>query len=197
LVELVSLQPVDAEPILREYLARAFGVTHAEIGEHEAGISPLTEQPFAWRQGRRVRRIGIASGRIKPSTGYALTRIIADTGRIISSLDRYGHPFAPPQDSPAYRFLDAVLLEVWQTSPAVIPPTFAAMFLRNPADRALRFLDERASAADIVRLILSLPKTPFLRAATRMIIRRSAARIAGVVGRRRRHAENSEKPPLG
>ena len=194
LVELVTLQPVDAEPVLRQYLAAAFGVTDVEFGDHEAGISPLTDQPFAWRHGPRVRRIGIAAGRIKPSTGYALTRIIADTERIVSSLDRYDHPFAPPEDSPAYRLLDAVLLEVWQTRPAVIPPAFAAMFLRNPPDRALRFLDEKASVADVVRLVLSLPKTPFLLAATRLIIRRSAARIGGPVARRLRHEGGQKKP---
>jgi lycopene beta-cyclase len=191
LVELVTLQPVDAEPIIREYLARTYGATDVEFEDHESGISPLTEQPFAWRDGPRVRRIGIAAGRIKPSTGYALTRIITDAERIVACLDQFGHPFAEPEDSPVHRFLDGILLEVWQTRPAAIPPIFGAMFRRNPADRVLRFLDERASAADVARLILTLPKTPFLRAATRLIVRRALGRARLVA---RRHRGRSTAP---
>ncbi|HEX2808592.1 MAG TPA: hypothetical protein VHN80_20710, partial [Kineosporiaceae bacterium] len=70
-----------------------------------------------------------------------------------------------------YRVLDAVLLEVWHSRPEQIPPIFGAMFLRNPADRVLCFLDERASAMDVVRLVLTLPKRPFLRAAARCLWR--------------------------
>lgn len=176
LVELVTLEPVDAEPLTRAYLARAFGVEDVELLEREAGISPLTEQPYPWREGARVRRIGVASGRLKPSTGYALTRIVDDSVRIVDSLGRVGHPFVPPPGSRFhrgfYRFLDAVLLEVWSGQPEVIPRVFGVMFTRSPADRVLRFLDERASAGEILRLILTLPKAPFLRALSRWLGRR-------------------------
>lgn len=172
LVELVTLEPVDAEPMTRAYLAEAFGVDDVELVDRESGISPMTEQPFAWRDGARVRRIGVAAGRLKPSTGYALTRIVDDCVAVVDSLERHGHPFARPPAARFYRLLDAVLLEVWSTRPEVIPPVFGAMFLRNPVDRVLRFLDERAGAGEILRLILTLPKRPFLAALARWLARR-------------------------
>lgn len=164
LVELVSLEPVDAEPLIRSYLSSTLGLDEVEFLDRESGVSPMTEQPFGWRDGARVRRIGAPAGRIKPSTGYAFTRICTDCARIVQSLERQGHPFARPEDSAFYRFLDSVLLEIWQNRPELIPGIFEAMFRRNPGDRVLRFLDERARAWDVVRLVFSLPPLPFLRA---------------------------------
>jgi hypothetical protein len=46
------------------------------------------------------------------------------------------------------------------------------MFLRNPVDRVLRFLDERTSLWEVLRMVLTLPKMPFLRAAMRWFGRR-------------------------
>ena len=92
LVELVTLEGVDAEPMLRRYLARVFGIEAAELVEREAGVSPMTEQRFDWRDGARVRRLGIAAGRLKASTGYALTRITDDCASIVRSLDRRASP---------------------------------------------------------------------------------------------------------
>jgi lycopene beta-cyclase len=172
LVELVTLGPVDAEPLTRAYLSRVFGVEDVELVDRESGISPMTEQPFPWREGARVRRLGVAAGRLKASTGYALTRIVEDCSSIVRSLERDGHPFARPSSSAFYRVLDAVLLEIWGSRPEEIPPVFGAMFLRNPVDRVLRFLDERTSPWEVLRMVLTLPKTPFLRAALRWLGRR-------------------------
>ena len=180
LVELVTLHPVDAEPLLRTYLRRATGLDldagDADLLDRESGVSPMTEQPFGWHDGDRVRRIGIAAGRLKPSTGYAVTRIVEDSRRIVAALERGRSPLVPPPGGPGHRLfhrlLDAVLLEVWQHRPEAIPPAFAAMFLRNPPDAVLRFLDERARPAEMVRLVATLPKRPFLHAVARLTARR-------------------------
>ncbi|MFZ0158555.1 MAG: lycopene cyclase family protein [Kineosporiaceae bacterium] len=177
LVELVTLQPVDAEQVTRAYLAQVFGLDDVELLDRESGTSPMTEQPFRWREGARVRRIGVASGRLKPSTGYAFTRIVDECALIVGSLEREGHPWAPPAGPVFWRFLDAVLLELWSSRPEEIPAVFAALFTRNPADRVLRFLDERATAGEVARLILTLPKPPFLRAALRWLARRLGRRV--------------------
>lgn len=176
LVELVSLDPVDAEPLLRAYLREAFAVDDPEVLDHEAGVSPMTERPFPAQAGPRVRRLGIAAGRLKPSTGYALTRILDDAAAIVRRLEAGGDGQAPAAGSALYRLLDAVLLEVWEAEPAAIPPIFAALFLRNPGDLALRFLDERCGPLQILRLIAALPPAPFLRALARLLLRRLGRR---------------------
>ncbi|HEY6795523.1 MAG TPA: lycopene cyclase family protein [Kineosporiaceae bacterium] len=178
LVELVTFEPVDHRPLLSAYLLRSAGLAEddVELLDQEAGITPLTEQPFRWRRGQRVRALGVAAGRLKPSTGYALTRIVEDAVAIVASLEREGHPFAVPQRSAVHQFLDGVLLELWTTRPEQIPAAFSAMFRRAPADRVLRFLDERARPADLFSVIVALPKTPFTLAALRWSTRSLLAR---------------------
>ena len=46
------------------------------------------------------------------------------------------------------------------------------LFLKNPADRLFRFLDERAGLVDVVRLVMTLPFWPFLAAMARRLRRR-------------------------
>ena len=173
LVELVSVAPIDPEPALRRYLARVHGLESPEITAREAGVSPMTARHFTAFDGSRLRRIGIAGGRMKASTGYALTRILDDSEAIVRGLQRRGDPMVPPADRRGYRFLDAVFLTLWARWPERMPAVFAAMFGRVPADRVLRFLDERASAWDLVALVARLPLWPFLRALAAWLARRT------------------------
>lgn len=171
LVELVTLDAADPEPVFERYVSNVLQLPPYEVLAREAGVSPMTEQPFERRTSDRVRAIGIAAGRLKASTGYALTRILDDNAAIVRSLSVFGHPFEAPADSALYRVLDAVMLELWEREPARVPAIFAAMFGRSP-DRVLRFLDERASLYEVLALIAPLPPGPFIRAALRWIVRR-------------------------
>ena len=173
LVELVTLEPVEAEPMVRGYLESRFGIREAVLVDREAGTSPMTEQPFPWREGKRVRKLGVAAGRLKPSTGYALTRIVEDGASIVRSLEKHGHPFCPPKNQWLFRWLDGVLLELWERSPERIPPVFARLFAKNPVDRVFRFLDEKIRLWELFLLVLSLPKWPFVRAAVVWLMRRT------------------------
>lgn len=172
LVELVTLSAVDAPPVLDHYLRKVLGLHSYEVEAKERGVSPLTEQPFALQPSARVRRIGIAAGRIKPSTGYALSRIEKDCRAIVQSLQQHGHPQVQPAQRPFYAFADGVLLELWQRSPQQIPAIFRQLFRKNPPDRVLAFLDERLRLWPLLRLIISLPFAPFLRAGLRWLLRR-------------------------
>ena len=115
------------------------------------------------------RRIGIAAGMLKPSTGYALTRILDDCAAIVRRLEAGGDPFAPPRASRLFRLLDAVMLEVWEAESAEIPGIFTALFRKNPGARVLRFLDERSTLSEVLRLAASLPRAPMLRAVLRLL----------------------------
>jgi len=108
--------------------------------------------------------IGTAGGRVKPSSGYAFTRIQHDSAAIVQSLIDTRQPFNIPADSSFYRRCDALLLHIMRRRGDTIKSIFAVMFKRNPSARVFRFLDETASAADIALLIANMPPHPFLRA---------------------------------
>jgi lycopene beta-cyclase len=165
LVELVALHRLqDDDETIAAYLERRLGRARFSIVDREGGVSPMTEQPMPRRAGARVRSIGVPAGRLKASTGYAFTRILDDTEAIVSSLTRQGHPFDAPRDSVLARMFDAVLLEVWERRPGVIPAAFRALFLRGGADRVLDFLDERARLRDYLVVMWVMPWLPFLAA---------------------------------
>ncbi len=164
LVELVSLAPLDAEDTLRAYLSAVHGVAEVEILDREGGMSPMTDLPFEALGGLRVRRVGIPAGMLKPSTGYALTRILADSETLARALTHGTSPMVRPPTRRLYRFLDGVFLALWSRWPSRMPGIFAALFTRVPVDVVLRFLDERASWRELLALVSRLPLGPFVRA---------------------------------
>jgi lycopene beta-cyclase len=138
-----------------------------EVVEAESGVLPLAAPETRPRTGH-VLPIGNRGGMLKASTGYAYARIQRDSAAVAASLVRHGHPFDLPAPSGRHRFLDAVLLEVVARDPGAVEPAFARLFSRNSGDVVLRFLDEATSRVQEARLVATLPRAPFLRAAARL-----------------------------
>lgn len=145
------------------YLGLAAGTYH--IAAREQGSTWLSDARHPRRVGQRICTIGGRGGRLKPSSGYALTRIEADSAAIVRSLTRHGHPFRLPRERRLYRWLDAVFLWVLAREPARAPAIFAAL-MRRP-EGTLRLLDERPRVRDLLRLLWVLPTWVFLRAVWR------------------------------
>ena len=159
----------DYELALRDYLANNFGLRRYQIQETEHGVIPMTDHPFKRNLGQRILAIGTRGGRVKPSTGYAFSRIQRDSQRIVSSLIQINHPFAIPPDSLRYRFFDTVILEVLAKEPQLGRPIFSAIFARNPVQRVLKFLDDSTSLWEDLQILSSPSPGPFLRALIREV----------------------------
>jgi lycopene beta-cyclase len=158
------------------------GIEAFEIDRRESGRIPITDRRFTRQLGRRVMSIGVKAGRIKPTTGYAFSRIQADSTAIVDSLLRTGEPFDVPADPYRYRLCDSILLEIMEQCGRMILPIFEAMFGRNSIGRILRFLDEATSPLEHLAIIPTLPPLPFLRALFRrrvwpaFVVERAAAK---------------------
>lgn len=172
LVEHVSHDDSDAEPALRAYVEETLGIARYRVLRVEAGQSPLTDARFVRREGPRALRIGVAGGRLKPSSGYAYVRMAEDAQAIVRSLREHGHPFDVPEDPPLFRALDALLLRVMRNQPEIMPEVFLRMFEHGPADRVFRLLDERARASEVIALGLELPASAFARELARWLAQR-------------------------
>lgn len=123
----------------------------------ERGILPLSDQPWLRRVGASVLRIGIAGGRLKPSSGYAFTRILADNQAIVASLRTHDHPFALPRERARYRWFDGVLLDRLLRRPALGPALFEGLFRRCRTETVLDLLDERASIWQLLEIMTAMP----------------------------------------
>lgn len=163
------LKQAEYEAALRAYIEGVCGLRDYVIHREENGAVPLTDYDFPRRIGRHVMSIGAKAGRIKPSTGYSLTRVQHDALAIARSLERHGHPFDVPTPSRWYDWLDTLLLDVLQREGGELAGIFSAMFRRNSAARIFRFLDEEAGLLEQLPLIMTLPKGVFLRAAARAV----------------------------
>lgn len=161
-----------AEQTIAAYVRTVLGVDKFHIVAEEGGCLPITDAPCTRRLGERVMAIGVKGGRIKPSTGYAFSRVQADSEAIVQLLLAHGHPFALPVSPAPYRWLDAVMLRVMRDHGEVIAPAFAAMFSRNPTARLLRFLDEQASPRDVLAVMASLPAPLFVGTALALAVGR-------------------------
>lgn len=157
---------------IRAYVRERWGLADDEwtVDEEEAGSIPMTDQPADASHAAFGMRAGIA----RPSTGYAFTRIQL-AARAAAAAIAAGAPLPTPRDPWRLRALDAVFLRFLRDQPQRAPEVFLRMFGALPGPLTVRFLTERSSPADELRLILALPKLPFLRAAATTAIERLAA----------------------
>jgi len=131
----------------------------------ESGTTGLVSRPSSRRLGRRVLAIGVAGGRVRPSTGYAVTRIIADSDAIAASVQQHGHPFDLPPDPRWMCTLDDIWLRAVASEGAGLEPAFVELFTGAPVESVLRFLEGKARPADLLRVVAALSPGPFVRAA--------------------------------
>ena len=157
-----ALPRSDYENGLHNYLTKTLGSGHYEIERRESGCLPLTDRPYPRRLGRRVMAIGLRGGRLKPSSGYAFTRIQRDSAAIAHSLSTRGHPFNVPIDPQRYRLSDSLLLEIMGEHGDEIESIFCALFKNNPGERIIRFLDQDAGLWEQLRIIPTLPPRLFI-----------------------------------
>ncbi len=162
------LLPREYEQALHTYLREVLHIGDYGMVRQESSVIPITDRPYPRRLGRRVMSIGIRGGRLKPTTGFAFTRVQADSAAIVQSLLRCDQPFNVPEDVSRYRLYDSMLLDIMERKPERIQSIFATLFRRNSIESVLSFLDEQASLAQNVRLFARLPPAPFLQALLRI-----------------------------
>jgi lycopene beta-cyclase len=173
--------PADRVAALARYVSTVLNAGDYEIRRTESAVLPLRARRPSRRTGH-VLAIGARGGLVKGSTGYAYERIQRDSTAIARSLVRHGHPFDLSRPARRHGLLDAVLLDVLDRDPPQLERAFAGLFLDNPADRVLRFLDEDSTSGDEARLIASMPKTPYVRAVAARAGSAALRRVEGPVG---------------
>lgn len=154
---------------IQAYLRDRFGLAADEyvIDGEEQGFIPMTDHRFPRQLGERTHAIGMLGGESRPSTGYTFVRIQRYCRALAGALVRNE---APPERPESQRFkaLDAVFLRFMQRHPERCPQVYARMFAGVPPEPLVRFLTEKSTPADELRLVMALPKKPFLKIAGRM-----------------------------
>ncbi|QWS33162.1 lycopene cyclase family protein [Curtobacterium aetherium] len=173
-----AADPIDHRAEIAAYIARRWGLSATEwhVGDEEQGCIPMTDVPPAAlvaRDGDRWRPTGadpVASviGTTRPSSGYGFARSNRHSAVVAAHLAA-GTPVPAYRDRPRTRCLDAVFLRFLRDRPDRAAETFRRL-LSLPGPLVVRFMTERSTLADDLRIVLALQKGPFLAALVRTLL---------------------------
>ena len=155
---------------LNNYIKNILQINNFEIEEEEFGIIPMTDFPFPNRQGQRIKRIGIAGGQSKPSTGYTFLNIQRDSMKIVKSLEHNGQPFYRKSSQAHFKMYDKMILDIMLRDGGSIKNIFTTLFRNNPIENLLYFLDNQTNFATDLQIMASVPPMPFLKSIKNIVL---------------------------
>ena len=167
LAEATRFAPVPIGPqVLADDLAglrRQRGWTGAAVEKDEHAILPMGLPLLNHAPSPGLVRAGTGAGALRPASGYGFLRIQAwaraCATRLASGQAPIGHPLGPLRQ----RLMDRLFLDVLRGRPELGPMLFERLFERTDPGALVRFLSDRASPTDCLRVVTSLPRMPFLR----------------------------------
>jgi len=151
----------EANSVLDLYITQRFG--NFQILDIEIGCIPMSTADISVEYLPGVIAIGGRAGAVKPSTGYAFKNMFNHAERLADSLKRNIEP-AVIADSSRFRFYDRLLLLILTKQPFQGKPIFEALFKKNEIKNVFLFLDEKTTLIQDIRIFLTLPIKPFLKA---------------------------------
>lgn len=109
-------------------------------------------------------KIGVCAGMIRPSTGYAFIPIQRWANATAKSIVAGKTDFKHCPINQFYLWLDEIFLRVLKKEPELGPRIFMSLAQKTSSDCFARFMTERATFSDLLRVIAAMPKRPFVRA---------------------------------
>lgn len=168
--------PTDHRAEIAAYVARRWHLTAADwhVREEEQGCIPMTDVPTAAPTGRDGDRwhptgaVASVVGTTRPSSGYGFARSNRH-GAVVAGHLAAGTPVPAFEDRVRTRFLDTVFLRFLRDRPDQAAETFRRL-VALPGPLVVRFMSERSTLADDLRIVLALQRGPFLAAAGRTLL---------------------------
>lgn len=151
------------EKLVGDYIHNQLNIKQFKILHKEFGIIPMTDYAFDKHQNSCVIQLGTPGGQVKPSTGYAYSRIQKNVAKIFQNLINQKHPADSIQGNARFRFYDRIFLNVIVKNRVTAPDLFARLFKGNPTTRLLRFLGEESHLGEELLLVNTPPKIPFIK----------------------------------
>lgn len=148
------------------YISEKYGLqeNEYEILREEYGEIPMDDRKFVPSLHSHVYNIGTIAGFSKPSTGYTFTRVQKFSQKLAQSLIQARPIVIESPSKNRYRYYDILLLHILSTSTIESRNVFKHLFKNNSIDQIFNFLNEDGSILDDLRIMNSVPYTPFFKA---------------------------------
>ncbi len=162
------LQPSEYQSELKTYVEQTLGILHYTIAECESGAIPMTDQIMPKEMYPNVINIGTAGGAVKPTTGYAFSRIRQQAAQVCAQLESGQYPDSRVKSPVRFRFYDQLLLNILQNRGDLGKGIFSSLFRYTPIETIFRFLAEGTKLWQEAKIFLRLPIPTFLKAVWRV-----------------------------
>ena len=144
---------------ITSYLNKTCHLPSFEISRRESGVIPLG---VLARHDPRLVGIGANGGAIRPSSGYAFSFIQKQIDHAVSHAVA-GKPLAVSIPHSAFElWMDRIFLAVLRRHPELAPNIFTAMAAALTGDEFAYFLSGEAGVKIWAKVIMAMPKKPFL-----------------------------------
>lgn len=156
--------------MLKEYCENVLNVNSYKISEVEKGVIPMSDYPFHKKNTFKITKIGTAGSWVKPSSGYSFKNAERYSATLIKNIRRGIKPSKGIAQG-RHRKYDSIFLEVLHNRNELGESIFSDMYLKNPASRIFRFLDEQSTVSEDLKIIASFESAPFMKALFKTIKR--------------------------
>ena len=154
-----------AATILDEFINKEFG-EFEKLGE-EIGCIPMTTFLNPLNQQEGILNTGARANLIKPSTGYGFKKMFTFaqlvSQRIESDNLKEFNKIALVSKE-RFKFYDRLLLMILLLWPSYGKKIFTRLFYKRPILTIFSFLDEKSSLLEEIKIFMSLPIKPFIKA---------------------------------
>ena len=161
---------------IHDYLDRHYGLGEFEILRRERGVIPLGTLA---RRDPAIPGIGGNGGAIRPSSGYAFIFIQRQIENAIAAARATGRLAVTTPHKGIDLAMDAVLLTVLRHWPETAPELFLRMGQALTGDEFAQFLNGEAGWGLRLKVVMAMPKLPFIRGALRLVAGGGKAKYAG------------------
>jgi len=154
-----------ASTILNEFINKEFG-EFEKLGE-EIGCIPMTTFFNPSNQQDGILNTGARANLIKPSTGYGFKKMFEFAQLVsqrIESEDLKGFNKIALLSKERFKFYDKLLLIILFLWPSYGKKIFTRLFYKRPILAIFSFLDEKSSLLEEIKIFMSLPFKPFIKA---------------------------------
>ena len=163
------LNYAEYEREIRQYLTHK-NIRNYSITETEQGSIPMTCYPFSKQNSKRVLHIGSAGGWTKASTGFTFKFIERKATELVAFLsDECDMRLFEKRNR--FWWYDLLFLDVLAQHNQKGSFLFSRMFQRNNPKTILRFLDEKTTFSEEVRIMQSFPVGIFVWQLLRRLMR--------------------------
>ncbi|WP_417887418.1 lycopene cyclase family protein [Zunongwangia sp.] len=147
---------------LKEYIANFLKIDSYTVLQEEEGIIPMTDFPFEKNNTSEITKIGTGGGWVKPSTGYAFKNTERKISKIIENI-KSGKEISKDLFQKKFQLYDRIFLDVLARRNDKGEKIFTDFYKKNTVDEIFRYLDEKTSIKEDLKIMFSLFDPEFIK----------------------------------